>query len=248
MNYRISAKSLIGKRDEQQDAYSFFKVGNLICAVVCDGMGGMECGKTASNSTIDLITQIIQKTNGEISDIPDFLLHCIDTLDENVCKIKKSDNEKANAGTTIVVCIINGDKLFWLSIGDSRLYISRGNEIEQATRDHNLGFTLEQMKNENKISLDLYNEQVTKSEMLTSYIGMGGIDFYDICQSPFIIKPGDILLITTDGLYRTLSENELVDSLLHDDEAANAFETRIKDIDKPNQDNATFIIIKAMEE
>lgn len=72
--------------------------------------------------------------------VPDWFLHCVDVMDESVCKIKDEHNDGVNPGTTVVAVYLSGGELYWLSVGDSRLYIIRGDEIVAATRDHNFRF------------------------------------------------------------------------------------------------------------
>jgi protein phosphatase len=176
--------------------------------------------------------------------LPDFYLKAIDILDEFVYHLTNKMGERG--GTTIVAAIIEQDQLFWLSAGDSRLYILRGNEFVQATRDHNYSLRLQQQLESGEIDKKKFEKESNRGGALISNKGMGGIKEMDISNEPFKLKHGDTILLTTDGLYKALSDdeihqclrlasiNEALDTLFH-----RATETATK-----AQDNTTCVIIR----
>ena len=251
MKFETSIKSIIGERKEQQDTISLFEYGKLLCAIVCDGMGGLGGGEEASKIAVETFKKNIAQTNGSIEKIPEFFLNCIDVLDESVFNLTDENGTRRGAGTTIVSVILAGNSCFWMSIGDSRLYILRQGEMLQATRDHNYFYTLNQLLQSGEITTDEYDIEKTRGEALTSYLGIGGVEFMDICQVPFFLDFEDILLVTTDGLYKTLSDQQIQSILTTKctvEEMANKLIELIKMKRLPNQDNASFILIKAKGE
>lgn len=248
IQYRIVSRSIVGSRTEQQDALTFGKTENSFYAIVCDGMGGMEDGAAASKAVVQTMKWLIEENADRIQNVPDFLLRCIDVLDEKVINLRTRE-QKSGCGTTIVAVVIQADRLYWLSVGDSRLYICRDGEMIQATRDHNYLYTLQELYNAGQITQTQYESESRKGEALTSYIGIGGVELFDICQHPFELAVGDILLLTTDGLYKTLSDNKIKDVLAgvsRLEDAADALISSITEFPKPNQDNTSFITIKAI--
>jgi protein phosphatase len=230
MIYDIAAKSIIGTRDEQQDYMHHSLTDDGVFAVVCDGMGGMEGGSLASISAVEKIKELhSQKSRNE--PYPSFLLKTVDILDECVFNLKNEEGERSGAGTTLTVAVIENNNLFWLSIGDSRLYILRENEFMQATRDHNYA---------------MLDSESDKAEALISFIGMGGIEVMDVNNEPLKLTKNDTILLTTDGLYKALSDDEIKKCLSQFD-SKSAVSRMIRKISKQSlefQDNATFIVIK----
>lgn len=218
-----SAKSNIGERSEQQDAIfvKHLESGGVLL-ILCDGMGGFNGGSKASNTAISEMLRVI--CNDNLDNIPDLLTYAMDVADSAVFKLKDENNRRLGAGTTCVTVLIKNNKLYWLSVGDSRLYLIRNSAIIQMTRDH------------------VINCQ------LCSYLGINGIERYDISEKPLDLMKNDILILASDGLYRSISERDIlkysvtetdVDVLTEKiiNSAVNAGKGR-------NQDNASIILCK----
>ena len=238
-------KSVIGTRDEQQDC-AYQNVDNQrVLAIVCDGMGGHESGGLASAITIEKFKELYERKDPAES-FSAFYLNAIDILDELVFNMKNEYGERLGAGTTFVAATIDDDELSWLSVGDSRLYILRNDEFVQATRDHNYFLRLEQMKLENEINENQYQAEAVKGESLISFIGMGGIEVMDINHSPFKLQSNDTVLLSTDGLYKALSDNEIMDCLRRKtvEDALSALIGSVEAKAHQFQDNTTCIVIK----
>lgn len=244
IHYSIAARSDIGGREQQQDQAYLNINGDCVFAVVCDGMGGTLDGKLASKTAISTMSHAY--TNYRLdknSDVPAFLYQSMIAADRAV----STKMTRGIGGTTLVSTIISGSQMYWVSVGDSQLYIARSDEILQATRDHNYHLRLNEMLARGELTPDLYEQESMRGASLLSYLGKGSITLYDLTQSAFSLQQGDTILITTDGLSRALSNEDLrtiitsrvtasqkADSLIH--------QVRCKGAIKP-QDNTTFIVI-----
>lgn len=242
-DYSFSVRSDIGTRDEQQDYYAYASNNDCFLAVVCDGMGGMENGALAAKTAAEKLIELFKQKDSSES-FCDFFYDNIDFLDESVYKLTNTQTgEKSDCGTTIVAVGLEKETLYWLLVGDSRLYLMRGGEIEQSNRDHNYSLILDNM------DLSIFPEEQLEKEKkkmnaLISYVGMGGIDIFSI-NNGFKILVNDCFLLTTDGLFKILSNeeiNRIVMSYENVDEAADALmESACR---KEPRDNVTFILIK----
>ncbi|MDR0271807.1 MAG: protein phosphatase 2C domain-containing protein, partial [Clostridiales bacterium] len=210
--YNIAMKSVIGMRSEQQDCAFHKNDGEVAIAAVCDGMGGMQSGRLASEAAITRFKDLYAQKPIDES-FPDFYLKIVDILDEFVFQMKDDNGEKLGAGTTFLSAAIKDNELFWLSVGDSRLYILRGEEFVQVTRDHNYFLELNRMLKENEISEEHFKIESAKGDALISFIGMGGIKIMDLNNLPMKLLPNDIVLLSTDGLYKALGDNEIKNCL-----------------------------------
>ena len=245
VNYTVAMRSILGTRDEQQDCSFYHSEANRVFAVVCDGMGGMAGGQIASAVAIERLKELFF-TKDEKEDFPSFFLRAVDILDESVVCLKNKNGSRLSAGTTIVSVVIENNNLFWLSVGDSRLYLLRGSEIVRVTRDHNYFMSLDQMKKENAIDQNSYEAESRKGEALISFIGMGGVDIMDINEKPFRLIKGDTVLLTSDGLYKALTDDEIL-NLLDENDTETALNNLInKSVEWSTtfQDNTTSIIIR----
>ena len=244
LKFEYSSKTNIGSREEQQDAIKVFSKDGVCAAVVCDGMGGLAGGAQASRLTSEMLIGMLSEMQ-EGTDIPDFFLRSIDILDEAVFSLCDDEGEKLHAGTTVVSTYLTGSKLYWMSVGDSRLYIFRSDDMIQATRDHNYFLAMNSMAGEFTPTED----DISNGNALISFIGIGGIEVMDISNNPIDVFAGDRLLLTTDGLFKVLTDDEIKDIIKSHESVDDACEILLNEVLKREDelDNISFILIKVSE-
>ena len=209
--YEVQIRTDIGGRTEQQDSAYLYAASDVAFALLCDGMGGTDNGALASRLAADagrsrLHKYLSEKSN---SNIPDFLMDTLVELDNSVsCELGKK-----KGGSTVVGIFLNGRDLYWFSAGDSRLYIFRNGELVQATRDHNYFLRLSEQLAKGEIDQAYFDQEAQRGEALISYLGIGGLSVFDLTNAPLELMAGDILLMTTDGLYKAVPQ-ELIRHIL----------------------------------
>ena len=170
-----------------------------------------------------------------------------EAADNMVHGLRDAGGIPLGAGTTLVAGSAVRDCFGWISVGDSRLYILRQETLVRATTDHNYMMHLDLQRSAGKISEGTYARESKSGDALISFIGMGGLLMEDISDKPFRLLPGDVLLLCSDGLYRTVTEQELQILLFHSQNIQDAAEqicTLIQQRMDPEQDNVTFILIE----
>lgn len=246
LNIDFAVRSIIGTREEQQDCVGAKMLPEGLLCIVCDGMGGMTNGAAASRTAVQCLEDLFSMKPEKMS-VPDWFLHCVDVMDESVCRIMDEHNDGANPGTTVVAVYISCGELFWLSVGDSRLYIIRADEIASATRDHNFSLYVEEKQRLGTATDEEIDLREKHGEALMSYIGMGGIELMDINRNPFALCAGDKLLLTSDGLFRLLSDQEIYDIITGEKTAETAADALIAEAEKKAEvkgsDNVSFVLI-----
>ena len=251
----IGIASHIGTRPSQQDSVIIGIGSNIspefsgkFIAAVCDGMGGLQGGEIASSVCAKTFYEDFFSLK-EIPDYPAFLKKEINTIDKNVAKLKNKGGESLNAGSTFVSIIIDKGNLYWGAVGDSHLYIVRGEEIVQVNRDHNYMLILNEQVKFGEITQEEANQNKQK-DALISYMGMNGIKYMDVNEKPFILRKDDCIILCSDGLYRLLSNNEMLSILglypKNMGKAAQAMIDAACEKKKPHQDNTSVIIFKYM--
>jgi PPM family protein phosphatase len=245
--FELCIESILGTRDDQQDSAAYELKYDEGIVSVCDGMGGHSGGKLASS----IAAETMIKTYNEkypVPNIPEMLTDSIDVLDEAVCRLKKEGGEKMSAGTTLTAVIIQKHNLHWASVGDSRIYIFRNEELAQATKDHNYKMRLDEQLQNNEINSVEYDKLISKGESLISYIGMGGIELKDINTTPLQVFPGDRILLTTDGMFKILSDDQIariLSNFNNNKEALTALMKKVQHNAKNKSiDNTTAALIK----
>lgn len=247
--FQVALLSVLGDRDEQQDSAGFELNQNEGIVCVCDGMGGHEGGKMVSNLAVDCLLTSYSDTY-PYDDIHNLLIEAAKKANADISSLKHNDGTKMQSGTTTVSVVIKKDKLFWISVGDSRLYLFRNDETVRATTDHNYRLALDEAFDAGVINEDKYNQELHRGEALISFLGVGKLNLIDSNKEPVTLLKNDKLLLMTDGLYKLLSDEEIgkiVFNFANISEATQALEIKAKKKAKSlnvKRDNMTIALIK----
>lgn len=207
-NVNYAMYQINGTRKEQQDSMDVCRKENSIMAAVCDGMGGLSRGELASSSSVKMLVDDYMAAS--LEDITGFLVNEVIRIDQAVSRMKDAEGNEINAGSTMVAVIIHDRKLHYVSVGDSRIYLMRGNEMELLTEDQNYGMTLRKSLREGKIDENKYRQEEKYADALISYIGMDGLKVIGCSsENPITLEPEDKVLLCSDGLYKSMSKEEL---------------------------------------
>lgn len=244
--YHIVMDSIIGDREEQQDAIYAQASDREMLLVLCDGMGGFEGGGIASKMAVSEFQRLYAEEN--VSNVKEFLLCAMDFVDGRIARLRNHNNEKIRAGSTCVCLVASGDHLYWLSVGDSRLYIIRNGRMRQITRDHTVGLKAELDYYEGRIDSEEFQRAMDDKEVLCSYLGMDGIGIYDLSEKALKLEPGDIMVMASDGLYKSVSDQRIQAIINENDNVETALSAVLIEATKRakgrNQDNTSVIICK----
>lgn len=239
----------IGSRDEQQDAFLFSDMENRelvarvgIVAVLGDGMGGLMMGRESSDLAVrTFLVEYCSKTAEET--INDELLRAFQVANAAVFDMASRANLAWNTGTTLVAAVVDLDELFWISVGDSRIYLYREGALKQLNCDHNYGRELQSQVEQGAISQEEADNHPER-HALTSYIGMDYLREVDYSKQGLPLLAGDRILLCSDGLHGVLSEEEMLKALsLPAQEAAELLLNLTLLKNHPHQDNVTIAIL-----
>lgn len=239
----------IGTREYQQDALyvseSHDEPGGYGFAVLCDGMGGMENGEKASAEVVELVVNGIAALPRD-AQIPDFFLRTLQEANEKVLS-DCSTTGGQGSGTTMVSVVIRDGGMYWAAVGDSRIYIIRHGDMVQITRDHNYAMQLQEQVEAGKLSQTDADKSPMR-EALVSYIGAPVLEIVDVSRGAFPLVRGDIALLCSDGLTKSLSDRRILELLMgsiHDlDEAARLLPLAAFDEGAGSQDNTSVALLQ----
>lgn len=250
MLIKYASMTMQGKREYQQDSIGCYSSDTGGIACVCDGMGGMTGGDIASKAALYTFLEDYQHKNGQ-EEIHDFLESEVFRLDDKVFRLRDIQGRWLNAGTTLAAVVIEGREMHWLSIGDSKIYIFRDKDMVCVTKEHNYRMELERLLSQGDITEDTYKTELCRGELLLSYLGMGNISLWDCNAHPFLLRPGDKVLLCSDGVYRSIEEEEIKKIIYEYNEcieiSVKQIEKTIRSKDISNQDNASLILIKCTD-
>lgn len=219
-------------REKNED--SVYASDNLF--IVADGMGGHNAGEVASAMAVKIISErlssVRENFREEISDAIAFA---------NMKIYEDAVGGLSGMGTTVDVCMYDGQHFHIGHVGDSRVYLIHGNSITKLTVDHSYVEMLLQKGEITKEEADNY----PMKNMITRAVGVSEgvkIDYYEKTAAE-----GDILLMCTDGLTNAVSEEYILSAVLSEKDLKKSAQ---KLIDAANSnggpDNITVVIAKCI--
>lgn len=241
----IGTASILGSRKSQQDAVFGYAHGGRAIGIVCDGMGGLLGGEIASRAALESIADA-WFAHPKVEDIPQFLRSEAVRADEKVYWQESVDGMRLNAGTTVVAVMIENNELYWLSVGDSKLYFIQGREILSLNVEHNYRMELNARLRDGTMTAQEYEAEEYQAEALTSYLGIGNLSLMDISTKAYKLQDQDIILLASDGLYRSLSEDEILAIVRENDQdMQKAAETLTASVQgRKKQDNTSVVLLR----
>ncbi len=239
----------IGARENQEDSFaisdlSMVELNNnhTVIAVIADGMGGLALGEEASQVAVNKFVDEFESREHSNS-IDDGLKQALLSANAAVYDLAYGGGRREDIGTTLVATAVIGEELYWITAGDSRIYLFSNGKMEQLNIDHIYANHLAKDVENGKITLKEAQNHPEK-DYLTSYLGLPKLTEISQSSKPVILKPGDKILLCSDGLTNTLTEQKIVDILKNN--SADIAEVIVREVlmaNKIHQDNVTVIVL-----
>jgi PPM family protein phosphatase len=135
--------------------------------------------------------------------MPAALTRLIRTANQRVYEGSGQGSRSGAMGTTIVVCALRFDRAVIAHVGDSRCYLIRRGRISALTRDHTVGG--EQLR------MGILTSRQAKATSTSNLLSrcLGTELFVNVDTSDHLLTPGDVLLLCSDGLHRSVSASDI---------------------------------------
>ena len=223
-------------RNLNEDAY--IDIPSEKIWAVADGMGGHQSGDFASN----LITQSLSvlKQDDSLEQTIDNVVDCLSKVNTFLINEVAHREGDQTIGSTVAAFIAHEQRGVVLWMGDSRFYRLRNGELKQLTKDHS--------RVQELVDLGVIEEKDAEAHPMANVItrAIGASEPINIDSKFFDIIPGDSFLLCSDGLYRELSDSEIITSFTQKN-CSNICESLIKILlNGECRDNATVVVIKAI--
>ncbi len=246
-----------GQRSYQEDAIitDFARGADVGCVVLADGMGGHAAGDVASKIVVSEVYNELMFRKGDP-----------DALEANVTETLRGAAMAANGclrdhvmdytethgmGSTLVASVIVRGNLYWISIGDSPLFLFREGALVQLNEDHSMAPQIDFMVKSGLLTVEEGANHPDRN-ILTSVLFGAEVPKIDCPNEPVALQGGDILVVASDGLQflsdteieaalrrnRAKFSAEIVEDLLH----------RVTGINDPELDNVSFSVVKVLKD
>lgn len=252
VEFEIASDQIDGARDYQEDAYMVNQLGEAdngkICAlaIMADGMGGHAAGNVASNMVVATFNKSFQ-SSFPTKEVDATLTDALNRSNEQIRASVKETPALRGMGCTMVSAYLEDDNLYWVSVGDSHLYLIRDRELIKQNADHSYGAYLDMMKEQ---GMEIDEQAGMSRNMLMSAMTGEEISSIDVSETPIKVRPGDRVIVASDGL-DTLGAGAIIQYSSWSataKECVYALLKAVEDANKINQDNTTLIVIDVKEQ
>jgi len=248
------------KRDNNEDSYLIRE--DLGLFVVADGMGGHAGGETASRIAVETIAANIEESrqNGtdplteivpmEEARLADAMRESVEAACYAIFQKAKVEPHLAGMGTTVSAMVVKPSAkegvvdAYFGHVGDSRIYLVRGDLIQQVSEDHSL--VAEQIR-----AGVLTEEEARNSRfknIITRSVGFEEDVLVDVMG--LWAEPGDVFVMCSDGLSNFLVDPEYFKLVReHSGDAIENLPQAFIDLanSRGGDDNITVIVVRVEE-
>lgn len=198
-----AGRSGIGGRKENQDSYGGVCRSSTVALTVCDGMGGMNGGQTASRIAVAEIMQTLNETpEDEMSE--EAVRHAIDNANAAIYRRATAEPALRGMGTTATVVVLAPKAAYLAHVGDSRIYLLHKGRKEYRTFDHSKVFDMVKQG----VMTEEQARQSSFSNIITRALGIRPQVDVDIATIPY--RKGDRFVLCCDGIWNVDPEPDML--------------------------------------
>jgi PPM family protein phosphatase len=240
-------------RQRQHNEDAFLVENDARLFLVADGMGGHAAGEIASRIAVDSISEFILHTKEDDGTWPhaydehyrrstNRLMAALRMANTRVLEAMRKDVRLRGMGTTVVAALADEGTVSVAHVGDSRAYLIRDGQLSRITNDHSWVFE--------QVQAGMLTEAEAEKHPLRNVItrALGGALQVTPDASEIEARPGDVVLLCSDGLTGMVPESEILRIVTAND--SNLEQACRQLIDAANErgglDNVTAVLVRAM--
>jgi protein phosphatase len=205
MRFSIFQDTDIGARPINQDRMGYCFSRESLLMIVADGMGGHVRGEVAAETTLQTCANLFQlSAKPRLSDPSAFLEESLLSAHRALLQYQITQRLPEAPRTTVVACIVQEGRAWWAHAGDSRLYWLRNGVTLTRTRDHS---RVQSLLSAGLIRPEQQDVHPDRNKVLNC-LGSPQLPRIEIASAQ-PLKPGDVLLLCSDGFWAGMGEAAL---------------------------------------
>jgi PPM family protein phosphatase len=179
--------------------------------VVADGVATSNNGELAAAMVVELLPKYIARYLEDVEPddptLPDRLADATAQLSDDLRAFGEREPSLAGATTTVVAALLTDTHVYVVHLGDSRAYLYCEKQLVQLTQDHSL---VQELVDAGELDAEGAKQHPARN-VITRHVAMASPAHPDV--SVIDVKPGDRLLLCSDGLYGVV-EHEALTTLI----------------------------------
>ncbi len=204
MKFSVFQLSRRGGREKNEDRMGYSYTREAVLFLLADGMGGHPEGEMAAQIALQTLSTLFQRdAKPDLPSAQGFLATGVMAAHHQIIRYASERGMMDTPRTTLVAGLIQDGELHWAHCGDSRLYVVRDGALLSRTRDHSY---IEAQANAGA-SIEGVNRNV-----LFTCLGSTVRPMYDVA-GPLKLREGDKVLLCSDGLWGSVSDEDITQSL-----------------------------------
>ena len=237
----VAYAQTIGKRQINADVFDWAARGGSTMLVLADGIGSGARGRAAALAAADSIVRAFE-TRGDPANPAHFFRQAFHTANESVLRHVPD----GTAGACVLCAIVADGLLYYALAGGCKASLYRKSELIPLSEGQTLDALARDAFKKRRISRD-EARSVHRDRRVYNYVGKDGFKEPETADMPIKLKPGDCVVLMTDGVYEFCPARDLENILKNGRSCrhkAGAVIDLLERRDDPAQDNATVVLAR----
>jgi protein phosphatase len=206
--------------------------------VVADGMGGAQAGEVASKIAVEAFELSLPDEGRPEEQLAERAREA----NQRIYALSREEQERAGMGTTLTAAYLGDRDLAIAHVGDSRAYLFRDGELKRLTQDHSL---VDELVRRGKLTEAQAAEHPQRSIITRA---LGPEEDVEVDTFTYPLRPGDVVLLCSDGLTSMVSEERVAQILGSAEALDQVGRALIREANEAGgRDNITVVLFRAEE-
>ena len=244
--WQVASRASQGGRPYQEDDCAVSTLGDgQVLAVLADGMGGHAGGAVASDVALRSFVEAYRASKED--DTGERLKAALTAANEAVAARSGADAALTGMGCTLVGLIAAPDRLDWISVGDSPLWLYCGGVLRQLNEDHSMTPLLQARVGRGEMTAAAAAVHPSRNALRSAVVGED-IPLVDLAFMAYRPQPDDVILLASDGLC-SLDDEAIAEIVKRHggrgaERLADELIAAIDALGRPDQDNTTVVVLR----
>ena len=251
--WQVASRSSQGGRPYQEDDCAVTTIRNdggddAVLAVLADGMGGHAGGAVASDVATRSFVEAFRSEGGGTGER---LKAALTAANEAIAERAGRDAALTGMGSTLVGLVAGAERLDWISVGDSPLWLYSGGALRQLNEDHSMTPLLQARVQRGELTAAAAASHPARNALRSAVVGED-IPLVDLAFMAHRPRRGDVVVLASDGLCSL--DDDAISEILRDnatvdaDVLAAALIEAVDALNRPEQDNTTVVVLRSLAE